>query len=728
MSGDSWSRRKVVGTLGAGIVGSVTSGTASGRQDRSSGYNGVSYEMTSTSGFETVSSFSSSNLNTVSMSAVGPYAAGGGGLIARRRSDGWEKLTTNGIQGLGKTIIDSTVSDDGRLFWVCGGSGTVGYVDTFTGATYNFSNPDGLTTTFETIEVDGTAKGGTVGVGDTSGNYVTGFLCDKEMTWGSMRTPSGGDAIYGISFSTDGGGALVGSSGNTFTTDDAGRTWSGDGISNFGGTLNSVVSDKNQDTIAVGNSGIVARKSSESWSTSSIAGTSLKSISRVNDELVAVGGSGKLFVYESGSWSEKSTGTSKTLRGVTVDSQDEYTDTAVGKSGTVLERGSFSGLPNEFSIHLDTSPGVDVSYELTVDGTIQKGPGADSSDSISGGTATGAVNGSDRYDDYQFSGNIVGFSLTGGTRSDVTISVNDVEVAPTQLKSTTWTRVSDGATPTSKTLHSIVESNQGLFTVGGGGVVLQRKSGSWETVVSNGPAGNGSTLYTTTASSDGEHVWFGGASGALGMVDTSDGSVTDHTAPSNVSNTMKSVAVLGDSTAETVILGTGSGQIIRGERSSGISWSDPFKPGSGSSIRGIHFVDHRVGYLCDGNGDVFRTQDAGKSWNKFGLSTAPGSPQDISVRENGDVLVAAGSGYGYRYSDETWSPFTLGGNTRYAVVTDGAQRIVVGSAGQIYVRKPLGWKQTADIGSYTIRGATIPEEASELGVAVGEGGTIVYQE
>jgi hypothetical protein len=64
-----------------------------------------------------------------------------------------------------------------------------------------------------------------------------------------------------------------------------------------------------------------------------------------------------------------------------------------------------------------------VSYELTVDGALEKGAKAGGSDTVSGSTADGAVAGGGT-DSYRLAGGVSGFTVESGSTDDVAVYVD----------------------------------------------------------------------------------------------------------------------------------------------------------------------------------------------------------------------------------------------------------------------------------------------------------------
>jgi hypothetical protein len=79
-------------------------------------------------------------------------------------------------------------------------------------------------------------------------------------------------------------------------------------------------------------------------------------------------------------------------------------------------------------------------------------------------------------------------------------------------------RLLQAMSPVDVTLTGVVDTSAGFFACGHEGIILNRTAPRmWEKVLEGGPTGNGNSLYTCSATDDGERLWFAGSSGAIGM-------------------------------------------------------------------------------------------------------------------------------------------------------------------------------------------------------------------
>lgn len=90
-------------------------------------------------------------------------------------------------------------------------------------------------------------------------------------------------------------------------------------------------------------------------------------------------------------------------------------------------------------------------------------------------------------------------------------------------------------TPFAVDLFAVTQTAEGPFAVGGSGTVAAERSGGWEMVVDQGPAGKNRTLRAVDVTDDGTRVWFAGASGAIGMYDLERGRLYDYSYAKDVS-------------------------------------------------------------------------------------------------------------------------------------------------------------------------------------------------
>jgi photosystem II stability/assembly factor-like uncharacterized protein len=450
-------------------------------------------------------------------------------------------------------------------------------------------------------------------------------------------------------------------------------------------------------------------------------------VERSGPDGIAAAKNGIILERVDGTWNKIDNSTAVDYTDIELNQDNEYPDIITTSDGSVLERGSFTANPS--NIRIQNNSDSTVSYTIDVNGTATKGHLADSADSISSSGTTAEISGGlntnpNFQDSYGYSGELADVSFNSGLGDEIEMRKAGSPVKPEEIAETTWNTPS---VPTSNTLYAIAKSSQGPVAVGGGGKVLARDSGTWTTIVSSGPSGGGNTQNVAESTRNGQNVWFGGSSGTLGVYDVVNDSLSDHTAPSNVTNSWTSMEVMGDSSSELVILGSGSGQILKGRRKSGtMEWQDPSVPATGSAITGIDFATSMVGFFCDSNGDVYKTTDAGRSWTELGSLTMGGTPNDITALSSENIIVSGGSGYISRYDGYKWSNRKFGGNTHYTV-EGKTNRIVISGSGGMVRSKNLGqWSTEYDAGA-TIQDATLYENQNELAIMVGSSGGIYEQ-
>ncbi len=244
-------------------------------------------------------------------------------------------------------------------------------------------------------------------------------------------------------------------------------------------------------------------------------------------------------------------------------------------------------------------------------------------------------------------------------------------------------------TPTDQSLLDVVATRGGAYAVGEGGVVLAR-DGGWEVALDDGPTANANVLRGVDATDDGEAVWFAGDSGVLGRY--ADGRLTDHSAPDDQTSTWEDVAVTGNSGEEQIHLVNGSGELLRGTYENGtVSWGDIEKPGSGSSIAAIEFLDTDRGHICDTNQSVYETTDGGETYEKIGIEDANAAFTGVAASDS-ETLVTADDGSLFRYDGAVWTRLQPGERALSAVALADETGLAAGDGGAVYERANDGWE------------------------------------
>ncbi|WP_256684971.1 WD40/YVTN/BNR-like repeat-containing protein [Halococcus qingdaonensis] len=280
-----------------------------------------------------------------------------------------------------------------------------------------------------------------------------------------------------------------------------------------------------------------------------------------------------------------------------------------------------------------------------------------------------------------------------------------------------WT---ESDTPTDRSLLDVVATHESAYAVGEGGIVLARDEDEWTVALDDGPTANGNVLRGVDATDDGEAIWFAGDSGVLGRY--ADGTLTDHSAPKDQTSTWEDVAVTGELGGERLYLVNGSGELLRGSYEGGtVSWEDIEKPGSGSSISSIAFVDGDRGHLCDTNQSVYETTDGGESFERIGIEDANAAFIDIAANA-AETLVTADDGSLFRHDGAVWTRRRPGEAALSAIAIDDEAGFAAGDGGAMYERANGDWESVETPVAADLRGIAVGDQRA---VAVGAEGTIV---
>lgn len=283
--------------------------------------------------------------------------------------------------------------------------------------------------------------------------------------------------------------------------------------------------------------------------------------------------------------------------------------------------------------------------------------------------------------------------------------------------------------PTGETLTGVVDTTEGPFAVGGGGDVIARTDSGWETVVDYGPQARSRRLTGVDVTTDGTRIWFVGSSGVIGEYDVTTETLTNYSAPMEMTSTWEDVAVTGEAgTNEHVYFVNGSGEELSGVRqdTSAMQYDDIQKPGGGSTIPAIDFYALEAGHVCSTSQFVAVTQDGSDSWEQVGIDFASQNFSDLASVGEQDVNVAAGNGIIYRFDGFRWTPHVIddGRQTIRAIDREQQEGLAAGNAGRVYERQSAGqWQPFNTPTEATLRGASWGPNG--IDVAVGDSGTIV---
>lgn len=273
--------------------------------------------------------------------------------------------------------------------------------------------------------------------------------------------------------------------------------------------------------------------------------------------------------------------------------------------------------------------------------------------------------------------------------------------------------------PTDETLLDAVSAGEDAYAAGTNGVLLARSGGEeWELALESGPAAESTTLQGVDVTEEGEAVWVAGDGGVLGRYDPATGRHTDHSAPEGITDNWSGLAIAGAAGGERVALVNGSGQVLFGEYDgSEVEWNDPVKPGSGSSMSAISFLDESLGYCCDTNAGVYRIE--GSEFERIGIENASGFDALAAAGET--VAVASDDGTLQRFDGSVWTPIRVAEGALNGLATDGEEWLAVGAGGTIHESREGDWEAADSPTGTDLHGIA----AGELPVAVGADGTIV---
>ncbi|WP_049893815.1 NHL repeat-containing protein [Halogranum rubrum] len=276
------------------------------------------------------------------------------------------------------------------------------------------------------------------------------------------------------------------------------------------------------------------------------------------------------------------------------------------------------------------------------------------------------------------------------------------------------------------------EESVSAYAVGAGGLVLRRGPEQWEPVLEDGPGAAGNALRGVDATSDGRGVWLTGDGGSLGRLDAETGRHTDHTAPGGDTSNTTDIAVSGPDGAETLFVADGSGQVRRGQYDGEtVRWSDPVKPGSGSSLSAVEAVDwggdedegaSRV-YAVDTNGGVFRSS-TGDEWESVGIDGAS-ALTDVAVGDSDELFVTSDDGTVSRYDGAVWTPVETAESSLRGIAVGGDVGVAVGDDGTVLEAEGRHWTRRETFGAESLAASTV---AVEHLFAVGGAGTILERE
>jgi len=295
-------------------------------------------------------------------------------------------------------------------------------------------------------------------------------------------------------------------------------------------------------------------------------------------------------------------------------------------------------------------------------------------------------------------------------------------VAATVAVGATGTAAASGwesvETPIDGDINDVVYAATGAYAVADGGVILERTSGGWQTVLKGGVGGNGNPLRGASVTDDGERLWVVGSSGAIGEYDVRTGSLNDYSAPNDVTNNFNGVSATGGEGEANVYVAGDSGKIYYSFDNGGTFGQTT--PGSGSEINGIAFHEDRQGHAIDGNQVVFETDD-GSSYDRVGLQDANVNLYGVDSDGDDDIWVCGGGGMIFNFNGSQWVSSDTGDAGLQDIEVENGSGYTVGGGGKVFALSGGKWTE-----EQTPTGANLQAVArGSTDIAVGASGVLI---
>ena len=274
-------------------------------------------------------------------------------------------------------------------------------------------------------------------------------------------------------------------------------------------------------------------------------------------------------------------------------------------------------------------------------------------------------------------------------------------------------------TPVNTSLHGVAYATN-AFAAGGDGTIIERRDGSWQTVLQGGPTGNGNDLFGTDVTDDGRRLWVVGASGAIGEYDVTTGTLVDRSAPNDSTSNFNDVAVTCSAGSAEVYVADDSGAIHYSFENGEEGTWEYSTPGSGAGLEAIDFYSYRSGHAIDTDGDVFATDD-GVTYDTIGIEDADVTFYGLDSDAADDVTVSGGNASVFDYDGSQWTPTDLGEADLFAVETTGGDGYPVGSDGAVFELSGGEWSQMTTPVSENLDGVA----RGDTDIVVGASGTVL---
>lgn len=268
----------------------------------------------------------------------GPFAVGDGGIIAGDRGNGWEIITDDGPNVSQNQLRTLDVTDDGKRLWFAGSSGAIGCYDVETNRKYDYSYPNEMTSTWESIAVSGNTGGEKLLIANGSGEVLPAGVDGFTINWGVVAKPGSGSTLAGLAASPDGYGYGIDTSGNAFMTT-KNNGWKDIGVIESQVKFYDIWAERNGRVYVAAGKGLLYRYDNtyRDWTPIGVAEKgALHAFDMYKNQMVALGDGGLMYQRIDGGdrWEGVHTPTESTLYDLALGDPD----IAIGKGGLVLER------------------------------------------------------------------------------------------------------------------------------------------------------------------------------------------------------------------------------------------------------------------------------------------------------------------------------------------------------------------------------------------------------
>jgi len=338
MTGRSSSRRTFLKVAGGAAAAAVGGGAVASQAVAQSSPDAAWSEA---------SSPTSKSITSVVQTADGPHAVGSSGNVLALVDGEWRLVVDSGPSASNNPLNDVAITSDGERIWFAGGSGAMGAYDVETGKKYDYTAPDGKTSTWEAIAATGAIDREHVIVANGSGEVLHGVFEENDegaycIQWGDVVKPAGGSTIPGVAFSRGDTDTAYGISTSqaAFETTDYNQTWTKIGVSNANESFYDVLGDDDVVYVSAGGGTIYRYDCGcRGWTPVDVGENALQGLDRLGpaEPVMAAGNGGYVYERTADGWQEYDTPVGSDIYDVAYGG-DGGPDVAVGSGGTILER------------------------------------------------------------------------------------------------------------------------------------------------------------------------------------------------------------------------------------------------------------------------------------------------------------------------------------------------------------------------------------------------------